>query len=241
MYTIKNAGREIVIVKVQWVRGWGFCTDPWEYTIGAGQSVTHGSNAGYCAPYVAMYDREITSLFNGKELVGWKYFPENAAKTYSVEDGYVKVNGPEGYFYTDKSYKNYLLKFEWRYKRPANLEDETKFHGNSGLLLHISGPHRVWPHCLEIQGMNRDYGLYLNNGRTGLRNFKFNRDALEKARNRIGEWNTTEVSVNNGEVAVKINGVTISSGHIDLVEGPFGFQSEGAEVHYRNIGIKILS
>lgn len=187
-------------------------------------------------------DKGFKDLFNGKDLDGWKYFPEKADKTYTVEDGYIKVSGkPNGYFYTDKSYKNYVLKFDWRYKRPADLQDDKKFGGNSGLLVHITGKHNVWPNSLEVQGMNRDHGSFLSIGKIGLTEYKFNREALEKARNKVGEWNTTEVSIKNGEVSAKVNGALISTGKITLVEGPFGFQSEGAELHFKNIKIKVLA
>jgi hypothetical protein len=186
-------------------------------------------------------DKGFVALFNGKDLTGWKTFPEKADKTYTVVDDYIKVSGkPAGYFYTDKSYKNYVLRYDWRFKRPDKLEDEKKFGGNSGLLLHITGTHKVWPNSLEVQGMNRDHGAYLSIGKTGLSDYKFNREALEKARNKVGEWNTTEVTVKNGEVTTKVNGALVSTGKITLTEGPLGFQSEGAELHFKKIQIKVL-
>src|SRR5438067_5736119 len=99
--------------------------------------------AAFAFPVSAGGDKDFKDLFNGKDLTGWKYIPEKADKTYTVVDGYIKVScQPAGYFYTDKSYKNYVLKFDWRYKRPANLEDDKKFEGNSGCLIHITGPHK---------------------------------------------------------------------------------------------------
>src|SRR5262245_43002473 len=136
------------------------------------------------------------SLFNGKDLSGWKTVPETAEATYTVNDGAIIVSGkPNGYFYTDKSYQNYVLRFDWRYKRPANLEDENKFGGNSGLLVHIQEPHKVWPKSLEVQGMNRDHGSLIGIG-VKVSNSKFDRAAMEKARNKVGEWNTTEATIN---------------------------------------------
>jgi uncharacterized protein (TIGR03000 family) len=180
-------------------------------------------------------------LFNGKDLSGWKTVPENAEKTFSVKDGVIVVSGnPNGYFYTDKSYQNYVLKFDWRYKRPAGLEDEKKFLGNSGLLYHIQEPHKVWPKSIEVQGMNRDHGVLIPVSGARLANQKFDRPALEKARHPVGEWNTTEVAIKDGSVTAKVNGVQVSSGNYDLPGGPFGFQSEGAELHFKNIFIKTL-
>lgn len=186
-------------------------------------------------------DKGFVDLFNGRDLAGWKTLPEKADKTYTVKDGMIVVSGsPAGYFYTDKSYKNYILRFDWRYKRPAKLEDDKKFGGNSGLLVHITGVHKVWPNSLEVQGMNRDHGAFLSIGKTGLTDYKFNREALEKARNKVGEWNTTEVTVKDGDITAQVNGALISTGKITLTAGPFGFQSEGAEVHFKNIKIKVL-
>ena len=184
------------------------------------------------------------ALFNGKDLSGWKIFPENADKTFTVKDGMIVVSGtPNGYFYTDNSYQNYIVKFDWRYKRPAGLEDESKFLGNSGLLVHIQTPHKVWPKCLEVQGMNLNHGMLIPVSGAKLTNAKFDKEALTKARHKVGEWNTTEVRVNfqDGSVTAKVNGTLVSSGNFDLPAGPFGFQSEGAELYFKNIRVQRLA
>jgi Domain of Unknown Function (DUF1080) len=185
-------------------------------------------------------DKGFVELFDGKSLKGWKIFPEALEKTISVDDGAIIVKGnPAGYLYTDKTYKNYVVRYDWRYKRPAGLEDENKFSGNSGLLVHIQG-HKVWPKSLEIQGMNRDHGSFIAIGGVKLKDYKFDRKSLEKARHKVGEWNTTEASIKDGAVTSAVNGAPVASGTIDLTEGPFGFQSEGAEIHFKNIKIKPL-
>jgi hypothetical protein len=183
------------------------------------------------------------TLFNGKDLSGWKTLVAGKAdsgKTFFVRDGVIVVSGsPAGYFYTDKSFKNYVLRFDWRYKRPADLTDEEKFGGNSGLLVHIQLPHRVWPKCVEVQGENRTHGnIFAIEGAKG--KFTFDRKALKKVRNPVGDWNTTEVICRDGAITSKVNGTQVSTGKGDLTEGPFGFQSEGAELHFKNIKIKTL-
>lgn len=189
-------------------------------------------------------DDKFVDLFNGKDLKGWKTLPEKADKTFSVTDGYIKVSGnPAGYFYTAKSYKNYVLKFDWRFKRPEKLEDEKKFGGNSGLLVHITGAHKVWPTSLEVQGANSSHGSFIAIGgkAVGLTDAKYNQGLVHKVRKPVGEWNTTEVTINNGDVIVKVNGAQVNSGKFTLTDGPFGFQSEGSELHFKNIKIKVLS
>jgi hypothetical protein len=185
-----------------------------------------------------------TALFNGKDFTGWKFFlPNDAdpAKTWSIQGGVVICTGkPNGYFYTDKSYKNYVLRYDWQYQRPSGLKDDSQFTGNSGALVHIGGPHKVWPRCVEVQGMNRDHGKLI--GVSGVKlssDTKFDRAAKDKATKPVGEWNTTEIICKaDGSIEAKINGTEVSSGKSDLTEGPIGFQSEGAEIHFRNIKIQ---
>jgi hypothetical protein len=189
-------------------------------------------------------DEGFKDLFNGKDFTGLKFEigKSDPAKTWSVKDGVIICTGkPNGYFYTEKPYKNYIIRYDWRYERPSNLEDEEKFGGNSGCLVHIQEPHKVWPKCVEVQGMNRDHGMLLFvSGAKGM-GAKFDRAALQKARKKVGEWNTTEIECKvDGSVAAKVNGTEVSSGKSDLTEGVIGFQSEGAEIHFRNIKLKEL-
>jgi len=190
-------------------------------------------------------DDGFVSLFNGNDLSGWKTFvggKANPDKTFFVKEGAIVVSGsPGGYFYTDKSFKNYVLRFDWRFKRQENLVDDEKFLGNSGLLVHIQPPQKVWPRSIEVQGMNKNHGMLLTvSGAKQVGKFTFNGIALKKARKPVGEWNTTEVTTQDGKITAKVNGTPISSGKGDLTEGPFGFQSEGAELYFKNIKIKVL-
>jgi 3-keto-disaccharide hydrolase len=185
---------------------------------------------------------DFKALFNGKNFDGWKFELGKAdpAKTFKVEEGVIVVSGhPNGYFYTDKSYKNYIIRFDWRYKRPEGLKDDEKFGGNSGLLVHIQEPHKVWPKCVEVQGMNKEHArIFAIGGAKG--QFTFDAKALKAARKPVGEWNTTEAIVKDGTITSKVNGKQISTGKGELTEGPLGFQSEGAEIHFKNIKIKVL-
>lgn len=186
-----------------------------------------------------------TPLFNGRDLGGWKtYLPKGAdpAKTWSVKEGVIICTGrPNGYLYTDKSYKNYVLRYDWQYKRPSDLTDDSQFKGNSGCLVHIQEPHMVWPRCIEVQGMNRDHGLLIGVAGAKVADNKYDRQTKNKVTKPVGEWNTTEITCKaDGSIVAKINGTQVSSGKGDVTEGPIGFQSEGAEIHFRNIEIKDL-
>jgi hypothetical protein len=178
-------------------------------------------------------DSDFKDLFNGKNLDGWKtnVFGKDDGGVFTVKDGEIVVRGnPNGYFYTDKSYKNYLLRFDWKF-----IKD-----GNSGLLVHIQNHGKNWPKSLEVQGLQRDHGSIIPISMKA--EYKIDRAAQKKAI-KIGEWNTTEVHIKNGAFAVKINDIPITTGRItseDVTEGPFGFQSEGTELHFKNIKIKVL-
>ncbi len=192
------------------------------------------------APAAGGKDQGFVDLFDGKDMKGWKFYPEALAKTIHVEDGMIVVPGkPAGYFYTDKSYKNCTLRYDWQYKRPAGLQDDKKFNGNSGLLLFIQD-HKVWPRSLEVQGMNLQHGRLLGVSGLKVQDNKFDQAALDKARHKVGEWNTTEVIVKDGAVTAAVNGTPVASGKVNVTEGPFGFQSEGAEIHFKNIKIKTM-
>src|SRR5207244_1298479 len=69
----------------------------------------------------------------------------------------------------------------------------------------------------------------------------FDEAAQKKALKESYEWNTTEATVKaDGTIAVKINGVPVSTAKTELTSGPIGFQSEGARIHFKDIKIKML-
>jgi hypothetical protein len=204
----------------------------WGIALAAG-AVLLASGAGADEPVKVKDEAGFTPLFNGKDLSGWKLIVGGKAdpkKTFTVKDGVVDVTGhPNGYFYTDKSYKNYILRFEWRYPEKA---------GNSGCLVHIQPPHRVWPKCVEVQGLYTDHGHIFGVGAKG--NYKVDKAAQKKALKPHQEWQTTEVISKDGRLASLVNGIEVSSGKGELTEGQIGFQSEGVEIQFRNIRIKVL-
>ena len=162
-------------------------------------------------------------------------------KTLAIHDGEVRVTGaPDGYFATRGSYKNYVLRFEWKYDRPEGLKSEASFQGNSGLLLHIAEPHKVWPRCIESQLMNGDAGSLF--GVAGAK-FHGSKDAgaQKKAIKPVGEWNLQEVTCKDGAIVCTINGVEVSRGDgASPDHGPIGWQSEGAPIRFRQLMIKTL-
>jgi len=199
-------------------------------------------------PLAAQEDSEEgwTSLFNGKDFEGWKFHlgREGADNngTFTVKDGVVICSGsPSGYMYTEKSYGNYTLRFEFAFKRPDGLADDSAFGGNSGCLIHVGQKNAlgVWPRSIEVQGMNRQMGLILPIPRNVKCTRTFENETSAEVRKPLGEFNQVEIEVQGGDMVIRINGAVVSTvGDCELTEGPIGFQSEGAETHWKNIRIR---
>lgn len=183
-------------------------------------------------------------LCNGKDLSGWKFEGHGQVeKAFAVDGDTVKCKGrPVGFMYTEKSYRNFTLRFDWKFVRPENLKDDSKFWGNSGYLLWISGGKAldIWPRSIEVQGMWRDAGRILPIPRDVKCKIRHFEDDRKKAMKPVGEWNSMEIVAKDGTVVVTVNGARVAEvTECELKEGPIGFQSEGAEIHWRNIRIKV--
>jgi 3-keto-disaccharide hydrolase len=163
--------------------------------------------------------------------------------TVTIEDGVVTLSGkPNGYFATKKDYKDYVLVFDWKYDRPADLTDDSKFKGNSGLLLHINGEHKIWPKCIEAQLQNSDAGHLFGVQGAAFKNSispDARKAAQKKAIKPVGQWNAMEVTCDGGKIICKLNDVEIDAGtDASPVGGPIGWQSEGGVISLRNLRIK---
>jgi hypothetical protein len=161
--------------------------------------------------------------------------------TFTVKDGILICTGkPNGYMYTEKSYSSYTLECEFAFKRPEGLTDDSKFLGNSGVLIHVGQKNAmgVWPRSIEVQGMNRALGIILPIPRSVKCRRTFDKETMLKVRKPVGEHNRIEIAVNRGDMVIKLNGTVVSTvGDCELTEGAIGIQSEGAETHWKSIRI----
>lgn len=157
------------------------------------------------------------------------------------EDGEVHLTGrPNGYFATKDEYEDYVLSFEWKYDRPEGLDSDEGFEGNSGLLVHIQGEHKVWPRCTEVQLAYGDAGhIFAINGAKFTDDL--DREALKKSRKPVGEWNREEVTCKDGRITCTLNGVEVDRGTgAEPDRGSIGWQSEGAPIRFRKLTIRTL-
>ena len=189
------------------------------------------------------------SLFNGKDLSGWKAVLANdaakATDVWSVKEGVLACKGePRGYIRTERDdYENYVLKLQWRF--PAGTKG-----GNSGILLHTSTPGAIgiWPKSLEAQLNHLNAGDIWVIGETceienaaervkGRRHLNLTDDS-EKP---IGEWNQYEIICDGDDIKIKVNGVLVN--HVtkcSATKGAICLQSEGAPIEFREIGLTPL-
>jgi hypothetical protein len=191
-------------------------------------------------------------LFNGKDFTGWRIFldPKKEAdpkKIWQVIDGIIVCEGSvNGYLITEKEYDNYVLQLEWRWGKKA----PAKGNRNSGVFVHVTGPDKIWPKSVEAQLMADHAGDFWLVGDFQLkvdpkrqdpkvtRHYYRLKDNVEKE---IGEWNKYEITCKDDTVKLVINGQLVNEGTgAELTRGKILLQSEGAEIHFRNVMLKLL-
>jgi hypothetical protein len=187
------------------------------------------------------------ALWNGKDLAGWKAVVPEAEKAgikpeavWEVREGVLVCKGnPVGYIRTEGTYTNYVLRVQWRF-------DPAKGAGNSGVLLRMVGEDKVWPKSVEAQLHSGNAGDFWNidgfkmtvdASRTNGRNTK----KTHGAERPLGEWNEYEIVVNHGDVVLYVNGEELNRATgVEEVPGHICLQSEGAEIHFREVWIREL-
>lgn len=182
--------------------------------------------------------RDEVALFNGRDFEGWTFHlgePGDPADTWSVRDGVVVCTGtPAGYMRTVESYGDYVLRLRWRFAQA----------GNSGVLCRIHGEDRVWPKSVEPQLMVGRAGDFHAIGidpitpawgdparQQGGRIAR----ALDAERG-VGEWNEYEIIADGDRITLYINGELVNEAvGCPTIAGPIGLQSEGVEIHFKDI------
>jgi hypothetical protein len=192
-------------------------------------------------------------LFNGKDLTGWVDV-NTSPDTWSVRDGLLVCRGqPIGVMRSDRQYENFILHIEWRHMEAG---------GNSGVFLWSDArpaPGRNLPSGLEVQMLELDWPklhpekngqprhigyvsgeLFGANGLTvvpdnprGTRSMSWELRCLPR-----GQWNTYQVVAVDGVVKLSINGKFVNGvSKSSVKKGYLCLESEGAEIHFRNIRI----
>jgi len=191
------------------------------------------------------------NLFNGENLDNWSIFVSSEdvepGDLFWVKDGVINTTGkPHGYIRTIETYNNFKLHVEWRW-----VEEPT----NSGVLIHVQGEDRIWPLSIECQLQNGNAGDLVLIGKgsgvtvndsTSLVTSEENRYMTlkkfeEVSENPSGEWNSYDISSEDGNIRVVVNGVLQHVGSdMTLTEGNILLQSEGSPMQFRNVSLEQL-
>ena len=207
-----------------------------------------------------------TSLFNGKDLSGWRGRPggggifspyveakftpeERAAKQkewnadrdqhwrVDVEKGEIVSDGKGVHLATEKPYGDFEFRVDWLLTQPC---------GDSGIYLRSYPQVQIWdPACESVQrhGADRGSGGLWNNNPDNP-----GRWPLVRADRPIGEWNTMAVKMVGTRVWVTLNGQPVVVGQVldnifdrakpVLPRGSIELQTHGSEVRFRNVFVR---
>ncbi len=189
---------------------------------------------------------EAIKLFNGRDMTGWTHvLSKDDVKmedVWSVHDGVIVCKGvPAGYIRTKDEFENYVLSLEWRWKPGSS-------GGNSGVLVHSTTPKAigVWPKSIEVQlaaGNAGDFwviGTDLDvENESERKKDRRHLNLTDNSEKPPGEWNKMEVTCKGNEIIVKVNGDLVNHAtNCTVTKGAISLQSEGVEVHFRNIELK---
>jgi len=192
--------------------------------------------------------QQTIDLFNGSNLDGWGFVLRDDSKkpeeVFKVQDGVIHVTGnPFGYMFTLNKFDNYRLHVEWRWPEEAT---------NSGIFLYVQDDNKVWPNAIECQLFAGNAGDFVLLNGSDLAEFVTKegetRPAFPVIKKRyassemaVGEWNNADITCENGNITVFINGVLQNKGTNSLHKtGHIALQSEGKDIQFRNVRLTPL-
>jgi hypothetical protein len=195
------------------------------------------------APAVAAEEGFI-SLFNGKDLTGWK--ASEHPETFTVMDGAIVTHGPRSHCFYIGNFHNHAFKdFELK------VDILTRPKANGGVYIQTEYQETGWPgKGFEVQVNNTYPGDPLLTG--SLYEVADNRNEVAKD----NEWFTEDILVQGDHITVKVNDKVVAqwtqpsgwSGTGDfpnrrIGSGTIALQAHdpGSIVYYKNIRIKPLN
>jgi len=198
---------------------------------------------------------EFRDLFNGKDLSGWINV-NTAPDTWAFKDGLLVCSGrPLGVLCSEKQYENFVLHIEWRHMEAG---------GNSGVFVWSNSnpnqrsrlPDGVEVQMLELEWPNLNKRgditppvAYVHGELFGVGGVKTTPDnprgersmSIENRALGKGEWNTYDVVAVDGTIKLAVNGKFVNGiSRSSQKKGYFCLESEGGEIHFRNIRVMEL-
>ncbi len=181
---------------------------------------------------------------------------------FQVENGVIHVSGKEyGYIITKQPFHDFYLRAEFKWGEGTYMDRAGKAR-DSGILYNVQGEQKVWARSIEFQiqeGCTGDFWLTDGAAITGkdgvrvtgppgaaLKIDRFNkgpwtnvagfRDSVNEVEKTHGEWNVLELVTHGNDVKQYVNGKLANQGTDPFpAEGKILFQSEGAEIYFRDI------
>ena len=136
-------------------------------------------------------------MFDGKSLKGWKVNSENP-KTFSVEDGAIKVVGPRAHLFYGEDGNAKFKNFEFE------CEVKTAKNANAGIFFHTAFQDKGWPSVgyeAQVNATQKDWR------KTGsIYSFK----DLKEPGHVDDKWFTYNIKVQGKKVTVTIDGKVVN-------------------------------
>lgn len=179
----------------------------------------------------ARADDGFTSLFNGRDLAGW-IVPEGDNGHWKALDGVIDYDacseapGRDKNLWTEKEYKDFTLRVDWRLKQTTGLYDmpvvlpdgshqldaegrEIKIptpNADSGIYLRGSSKAQLNIWCWPI-GSGEVYGYRMD--KTMPPDVRAGVTPKVRADKPVGEWNRFEITLKGERLTVVLNGQTV--------------------------------
>ena len=217
------------------------------------------------APVTALFNGRDLAGFD--TFIRGRGLNADPARVFQVENGLIHVSGHEmGYIITRQTFHRFYLRAEFKWGE-GTFGERAGQARDSGILYSIQGENKVWPRSVEFQIKEGETGdFWMTDGAavtgsdgkrvTGPPNSALNighigkgptqntlgfRNPSGELEHPHGEWNTLEVVVDDKVIHHYVNGVLANVGTDPFpTEGKILFQSEGAEIFFRNLQIAPL-
>ena len=175
-------------------------------------------------------ERQFVSLFNGRDLAGWVIEKDGS---FSVRDGVIHMDGRGGWLRSEREYKDFELRLEFRFTEPG---------GDTGIFLryHPQGGYQVQTRIQDRWGGVRPRKREEQIQQT--HNTDYVRSLVKKNKTDPDAWHTYEIVIHGDRAIIHLDGepATDATG-LSTIVGYIGLQGERPTVQYRNIRIRDLS
>ena len=197
------------------------------------------------------------SLFNGKDLTGWKVdvphldkHPDGKVPFVARDGMLVSLGSPGGHLVHDEVNQNYRLEVEYRFAGKP---------GNCGVLVHSSKPralYKMFPKSIEVQMYHKNAGdfwcivenitvpnMVKRRGpekNWGITEGKARRilNLTDGSEKKPGDWNRMVIECLNDQVKVWVNGDFVNHGSkCTARKVKIAIQAEGSEVEFRKLDL----